>query len=243
MSKAVDIYGATVRGPRNRREGRANQDAWARSSGPFGDLVAVCDGMGSRPAADVGARAACEAVKKAVRLWPGSAASADPTHLVRLVETLWRLELSPRTASECASTCAFALREPDGHVLIVGLGDGLAVVRRADGDLLTLGGRSSESFGDETLALGTPHRIDDWWIATEPPSSGRTLVLATDGVADDIDPTQLAGFVDWLANDIGRIAPAARWRRLQQELRDWPVPHHVDDKTIAVLREAAGGQP
>lgn len=240
MSGTVDIYGASVRGPRNRREGRANQDAWVRAAGPFGDLIAVCDGMGSRPNADVGARAACKAAKKSVRLWPGSASSADPRHLVGLVEILWRLELTPRAASDCASTCALALREPDGHILIAGIGDGLALLKHKDGNLSSFGGRGSGAFGDETLALGTLHRIDDWWISVEPPGVGRTVVLATDGVADDIDVNRLAGFVDWLATDIGHLDPRPRWRRLQRELLDWPVPHHLDDKTIAILHERAG---
>ena len=234
------MYGASVRGPRNRGERRANQDAWTRARGEFGFLIGVCDGMGSRSASDVGARAACWALRRAASFWPGVKSSADPTHIVRLVEILWRLALSPRVPAECACTCIFALREPNGYLLLAGLGDGLALVRQADGSFATFGGRSLDSFGNETLALGTPHRIDDWWIATELPGVGRTVVLATDGVADDLDPERLDAFVAWLETDIGRLAPAARWRRLCAELRDWPVPHHTDDKTVAVLAEIAG---
>ena len=238
------MYGASVRGPRNLRQGRANQDAWTRAGGAFGHLIGVCDGMGSRPAADVGARAACRALRRAARLWPGGTSpddQADPTLLVRLVEILWRLELVPRAPAECASTCLFALREPDGRLLLAGLGDGLAIVRKAGGDLTTFGGRSPDAFGDETLALGTPHRIGDWWIVTEPPGRGRTVVLATDGVADDLAPERLDAFTHWLADDIGCLPPAARWRRLCRELRAWPVPRHLDDKTVAVLVERPGG--
>ena len=77
---------------------------------------------------------------------------------------------------------------------------------------------------------------------TEPPGHGRIVVLATDGVADDLDPERLGAFTDWLTTDVARLAPMARWRRLHQELRDWPVPRHVDDKTVAVLTEC-GGEP
>ena len=238
------MYGASVRGPRNLRQGRANQDAWIRAGGAFGHLIGVCDGMGSRLASDAGARAACQALRQAARLWPGAmspAGSADPSLLVRLVEILWRLDLAPRAPSECATTCLFALREPDGRLLFAGLGDGLAIVRKAGGGVATFGGRGRDAFGNDTLALGTPHRIDDWWIATEPPGRGRTVVLATDGVADDLVPERLDAFTDWLAGDVGRLAPAARWRRLCRELRAWPVPHHLDDKTVAVLVERPGG--
>lgn len=247
MAEAVDIFGASVRGPRNQRQGRANQDAWTHAQGAFGHLIGVCDGMGSRPASDAGARAACRALRQSARLWLGGGASpadrADPTHLVRLVEILWRLDLSPREPAACASTCLFALREPEGHLLFAGLGDGLAILRKAGRAIATFGGRTPDAFGDETLALGTPHRIDDWWIESEPPGRDRTVVLATDGVADDLAPERLEAFTDWLADDIGPLAPAARWRRLCRELRAWPVPRHLDDKTVAVLVERSGQVP
>ena len=240
------MFGASVRGPRNVRQGRANQDAWTRATGAFGHLIGVCDGLGSRPASDTGARAACRALRRTARLWPAGTSPADraaPTHFVRLVEILWRIELAPLAPAECASTCLFALRGPDGRLLLAGLGDGLAILREAGGGVVTFGGRSPDTFGDETLALGTPHRVDDWWLATEPPGCGRTVVLASDGVADDLVPETLGEFASWLADDIGSLAPTARWRRLCRELRDWPVPRHLDDKTVVVLVERPGSVP
>ena len=133
----------------------------------------------------------------------------------------------------------FALREPDGRLLLAGIGDGLAIVKGRNDRLVTFGGRGSASFGNDTLAMGAPHRIDDWWIASNPPAAGRVVVLATDGVADDLEPARMDAFVDWLSGEIEQLAAAARWRRLCRELRQWPVPNHVDDKTIAVLVEDA----
>lgn len=240
------MFGASVRGPRNVRQGRANQDAWTHAGGAFGHLIGVCDGMGSRPASETGARAACRALRRAARLWPGStspAGRADPTLLVRLVEILWRIEVAPLAPAECASTCLFALREPDGRLLLAGLGDGLAILRKTGGGVVTFGGRSPDAFGNATLALGTPHRIDDWWTVDEPPGCGRLVVLATDGVADDLVPETLGEFASWLADDVGSLAPATRWRRLCRELREWPVPRHLDDKTVAALVERPGGVP
>ena len=195
--------------------------------------------MGSRPDSDIGARTACRALRQAVRCWPGIASSADPKFFLRLVEIIWRLELAPYLPAQCATTCLFVLREPDGHLLLGGLGDGMIIVREGDGGLVTLGGRTLNDFGNETLALGVPHRLDDWWLETKPPGVGRIVVLATDGVADDLDPDKLQSFTNWLVSDIGCLSPAMRWRRLCRELRHWPVPHHVDDKTIAVLAEMA----
>lgn len=234
MARIVQTFGASVRGPRNQAEGRANQDAWTKASGAFGHLLGVCDGVGSRNEADVGAQAACRALRQAARHWRGG---VSEVHLVRLIETLWRLGIKQRKPSDCACTCMFALREPDGRLLLAGLGDGLAMIRHGGSDLMSFGGRGAGAFGNDTLALGAPHRIEDWWIASDPPRPGRTVVLATDGVADDLEPARKGALVDWLSGEVGRLPAAARWRRLCRELREWPVPHHVDDKTIAVMVE------
>jgi hypothetical protein len=178
-------------------------------------------------------------VKRAVGLWPGVAATADPFHLVRLVEVLWPLLLSPRSPDECATTCLFALRERGGHLILAGIGDGLGILRKPDGALATYGGRRESDFGNETGALGAPHRLDDWWIATDAPGGGRAVVLASDGVSDDLEPTRLGGFVEWLVHDLGDLPRPVRQRRLRRELHSWPVPHHVDDKTLAVMAETA----
>lgn len=237
------MYGASVRGLGNRRRGRANQDAWVRVAGAFGHLIAVCDGMGSRRTPEIGAHAACRALRRAVRIWLEGAPPAESpaaTLLIRLVEVLWRIELATCSPTECATTCLFALRACDGRLLLAGLGDGLAIVRDGRRNVETFGGRTPDGFGDETVALGTPHRIDDWWIVSKPASGSRTVVLVTDGVADDLAADRLAAFTDWLVVDVGRLSPAVRWRRLCRELRTWPVPRHTDDKTVAVLVESPG---
>ena len=156
---------------------------------------------------------------------------------MRLVETLWRLGIRQRKPADCACTCMFALREPDGRLVLAGLGDGLAMIRHRNNDLAVFGGREVAVFGNDTLALGTPHRIEDWWIASDPPHPNRVVVLATDGVADDLEPARRGALADWLSGEIRQLPAGARWRRLCRELRQWPVPHHVDDKTIAVMVE------
>lgn len=238
----VATFGASVRGPRNAREGGPNQDAWVRGTGRFGHVVAVADGLGSRTESHLGARAACRAVMQAVKLWPGVRTGADVRHLLRLVEIIWRLAVDP-AASERASTCCFCLREPDGHLLVAGLGDGLALLRHVEGSVQALGGRAPGDFGNETLALGAAHRLTDWWTHLEQPGTGRAILLATDGVADDLRPERHAGLMEWIVEDVTLLPGAARWRCLERELRDWPVPHHQDDKTLAALVEPPETEP
>ena len=238
MGLLVQRFGASVRGLRNADSGGPNQDAWASGSGRSGEHVVVCDGLGSRRSSDIGARAACLAVRRAVREWPGTDRGVGATHLVRLVEVLWRLLVAPHSPAECATTCAFVIREPSGALVLAGLGDALVLLRRADGETLRFGGRPAGAFGYETLALGTSHRLDDWWTGVVPSGIGRTVILATDGVSDDLAEDRYPAFAAWVANDIGALPPLARRRRLARELRDWPVPRHSADKTLAVLLES-----
>jgi len=234
----VEIFGASVKGPRNQSVGHPNQDAWMKAQGRFGSLAVICDGLGSRPRSHEGARFACRAVRKAVALWPGIRSRAKPVHLLRLVEILWRLALAPRGVDEFATTCLFALSEEDGHMILAGIGDGVALVRGPDCGVVRYGGRTTDNFGNETIGLGIPHKIQDWWFEVLPSSAHRAVVLASDGVSDDLRPDRLREFTDWLTAELAPLPSRVRWQRLQGELRRWPVSHHTDDKTLVVMIES-----
>lgn len=224
--------GASVRGPAHRAEAQLNQDAWAARSGPRGTLAVVCDGMGSRPLARQGARAAVAAAQAAAAHWLRSPCGR-PEDLVRLIEVLWRLRLGSTDPDSAATTCMVCALRPDGSGAAVQLGDGLIGLRRADGEFVPLTAER-QGFGSVSLALGTPHRLDDWGLHALPPlPKGAALLLASDGVADDLRPERRAAFVSWLVDDVAQRPRAAV--HLSRQLRAWPVPHHRDDKTLALL--------
>lgn len=181
-------------------------------------------------------------MRRAVARWPGAGTGADPADLIRLIEALWRLDVRPREPDVCASTCRFALLEKTGILVTANLGDGVTLVRGSGGDVTVYGGRDTEGFGNETLALGMRHRLGDWRIAVLPPQPERCVVLATDGIADDLRPDKLQGFVRWIAEEIAPLPPLRRAACLRKELNRWPVPHHTDDKTLAVMIEMEGEQ-
>jgi hypothetical protein len=226
-------FGASVRGPLHQAEDLPNQDAWLGGEHPFGTFVVVCDGMGSRTNARQGARMACRAVRQALRLW-SQAEQASLDMLPRLIMPLWKLAISPVPAEDCATTCLFALLTSEGRLVCGGLGDGLIALKADDDTQVILGERGG--FGNETLALGCPHRLDDWVlhdvnVGIKPVD----ILLATDGVADDLKPEKLSGFMDWLGHEFKPLAPVQRWRKVAHELKNWPTPKHLDDKTLALL--------
>lgn len=234
MAKHIIIFGASVRGPLHRLEGRPNEDAWLHARGPFGSLAVVCDGLGSRSHARAGARAACAAVKEAVFRW-SKANDAPLSYLSHLVEVLWRLRLHPTPPDSAATTCLLALATINGKCIAGGVGDGLALVRTGAALRIVVGKRD-EDFANETNGLGASKGPRAWTLAEFPPTDAeRVAVLATDGVADDLLPDRLDGFCDWLIDSFEPLAPRVRHNRLAAELRAWPTPGHLDDKTLVVV--------
>lgn len=175
---------------------------------------------------------ACRAVLDAVREWHKEGARTLDDLLGR-IEPLWLALIAPSAARDCASTCLFALSHRHGKLHVAAIGDGLALLRTRSGLEWVVGPRAG-GFVNETDALG---HAAQWTSRTFPRAGGDVVVLATDGVADDLLPERMESFVQWLMDDFASMPPTQRWRALQRELKDWPTPHHTDDKTLAVLAQ------
>ncbi len=243
MAQTTLSFGASIRGPLHLQQGITNQDAWLRAEGSFGSLIVVCDGLGSRPDALLGSRSACLAVREACVRWT-RVTGAPVYYLVHLIEVLWRLRIYPCAPPDAATTCLLALALPTGEMVVGGIGDGLVAIRTGDLPVSTIIGDRADSFSNETCALGVSPGMKAWHLTKLPFSHQQRLaVLASDGVADDLNPEKLDDFCDWLIFSFEELHPVQRWHRLVAELRAWPTPRHLDDKTIAVLKvnaEVAG---
>lgn len=237
LDLGVVAFGATVAGPAHEAAGEPNQDAWVSTRAGGWQVVAVADGLGSRPHAATGARAACTAAVEAVRTWRQTPA-APMEVLVALVHVLWRARVAPHEPDSCATTCIFAALGPDGAGVAAHLGDGLMLIRDAQG-LRPLHARPQGAFVNETRALGITKQTGAWSTAVFTPGA-RAIVLCTDGVADDLLPEKHDEFMVWATSHTDR-APRARGPALRAALRGWPTPKHLDDKTVAVI-QARGTQ-
>ena len=225
------VVASSVRGPAHRRVGLPCQDAWLAVPGSGPSFAAVADGLGSRPHARDGAYAAVRAARDAWRRWQTSAV-AGLDDLVRILEPTWRIRLGELEPGDCASTCLVYVEDRTGRAGLAQLGDGL-IARCGRGGDIEVHEVEPKDFG-HTLALGVPHRLDDWSLTMiEPLRPGEAVLLATDGVSEDLDRTRLTDLVGWVTNELA-FGPAPG-RRLAVELRAWPVPHHRDDKTLLVM--------
>jgi serine/threonine protein phosphatase PrpC len=226
-------FGASVRGPGHTRQKLPNQDAWLVRVRATYAVAAISDGLGSRPDTRRGAQAVCKAAAEAARAW-APYRQAAPEVLIRLLRILWEIRLAPYAPVNCAATCWVVVWMQSGRLVIAGLGDGLALVRRPDGEVTALA-REGSSFVNQTQSLGQPHRLADWRTMDLMASSGTIVLLATDGVADDLQPERRGDLAHWLATDLGTLPAWDQRRTLRHELQNWPTPGHVDDKTLVVL--------
>jgi serine/threonine protein phosphatase PrpC len=225
-----------VVGPSHRSEGKPNEDSWLGTHGAFGTLIVVSDGLGSRSEARKGAQMACRAVLDAVRAWhrAGTGAVAD---LLQRIEPLWLERIAPSIARDCAATCLFALAHARGHVHVAAIGDGMAFLRTRAGRLEWVVGPRASGFSNDTDALG---RASSWTHRSFPRAVGEVVVLASDGVSDDLLPDRIGDFVVWLMDEFSTLPAQRRCQALRRELTEWPTPRHNDDKTLAVLAQREG---
>lgn len=227
------VVATSVRGPAHIRDGVSCQDAWLAKLGTGASLAVVCDGMGSRPHAREGARAATLAARDAWQVWRRSTAGSVED-LVRLLEVCWRLRIHAIPPEQAAATCLLYAEDGHGRAILAQLGDGILAHRNKVGDVAVHPART-RGFGI-THALGTTHTLADWSLSLIPPlQPSESVMLATDGVSEDLERERLGDLMSWVVEDLGTQRNANLL--LRSELRNWPVPHHQDDKTLLVMWE------
>jgi len=147
---------------------------------------------------------------------------------------MWNVHVHHPGRDECATTCLFAVVTKDGRLLLAQLGDGLVLLQTPK-ETTTLEPPAGR-FGNATTGLGIASDVREWRLHFETNFQGTaSILLATDGVADDLVPEKRSEFLNFLVAGYGSRPAAARSRAIAQELRDWPTPRHLDDKTVAVL--------
>ena len=236
-SKTIAI-GASVAGPRHLSAGESNQDAWHAVHRAHGTMIVVSDGVGSAKYAAAGARHACQAATAVFgRLNPDSAAATFSEEVV----AEWISRLSGCQPSECAATFLFGVRFYTGRMLVGGVGDGLVAVchpRMPHGNKVV--SRRAGEFG-ETYSLADRSRTGSWTIEEfDDSDSEHRVLLATDGVSNDLIESRIYDLTAWLHQKFAR-ASGRGWRvGLRRELLRWPTPGSHDDKSLAMMWRVRG---
>ena len=223
--------GASVIGPHHLDHHQPNQDAMTLTGWRGGWLATVADGLGSRPHSDVGSRCACQVGKRVLK---ETVPSLKLAQALQTIHAQWINAIAPYEPRDMATTLLLSSITANGKVHAAQLGDGL-VLLRFGGQFQCMTPRR-EGYGNQTWALESAHQPERWQT-TEGylTQTGDGVVLMTDGIADDLDPEHLSGFMVGLYEDLRTRNRRNGRRWLENELTDWSTPGHSDDKTLVAI--------
>lgn len=229
----IDSIGFSVKGPYHIQENMPNQDAWKIRYTRFGVVGVVCDGFGSAPKSDFGAQLACKAVIEAFSIWTQNQKAPIET-LIRLIHDLWGLYIAPHDKKDCATTCLFVMYL-EGRIITGQLGDGLVLEEKLDRECLSVSPEKQHIFSNQTTGMGFARSLDEWRILDVSEKEVGAVLLATDGVSEDLVPWKRNELIQYLKTRYIPLSQKKRRRLIEKELEDWGTPNHLDDKTLMLI--------
>ncbi|MGO3455600.1 MAG: PP2C family serine/threonine-protein phosphatase [Marinomonadaceae bacterium] len=217
----------SVIGPGHLLNGQTNQDSVLVKRVPSGWLAVVCDGMGSKPHAEVGSRQACRAAFRVIKKVDFS---IENKVLIKQIYQKWLNSLGEIKASDAMTTCLIAWVSDSGVLRTFQLGDGLILTSQQLTEKL-----DANDFGNITTGLGKSKQFSDWQVTKQQLNVGDVIALMTDGISEDLNQGMELAFVNTIVESTNgkSIRHAKTW--LKNEFRYWGTPNHTDDKTLAVM--------
>ncbi len=228
----MNIHSAIIKGPKK----ETLQDAIGISNQKYFSLFIVADGLGSAKNSDFGAKKAIIAVEKAVTQWR-KLEKKDNKVLLQLIHFYWNLLIgdSDFKKKDCLTTCLFAYVDKlDRRIILGQLGDGILLFESKEETILV---KSSDDY-NFTKSLGSSKSFDDWNLKSFSfDINDFTLLIATDGVSEDLVENKETEFAESLIQKMLKLKRNKRNIYLKQLLENWPTKFHSDDKTICIAWE------
>ncbi|UGA53698.1 PP2C family serine/threonine-protein phosphatase [Vibrio sp. VB16] len=226
--------GVSVIGPLHIRENIPNQDYWLGKEYSWGSVLVVSDGLGSKPYADVGSKAACESVVEIAEKWDFDR-DFDQERFTRRIHSEWLRRILPLRAEDCSATCLFAIQV--GERCFLGkLGDGMICLGSwSDEAYVEVNHDNSDGFSNLTLALYSQYSFADWEVSVHDLSLNNFVFICTDGIADDLLKESVKEFACGVAKASEQKILDGVALEVPDWLVNWPVKGHTDDKTFALM--------
>lgn len=215
---------ASVKGKKPKRV--PNQDRLLVSMTGNCFIAVMADGLGSAKHARLGAALACEAVIRALQ----SGSSANVTWADRISE-LWTEMVAERDKkpSDCLTTCSFVVVQLDQRIISTGVLGDTAVFVQTDGEMKSSTDQSRD-FLNETECLGSSSSHFFLFDSHTYQKSFRIL-LATDGISEELEGPKVAGLVEHLRNNYFSTAKTSAGL-LKRNIKVTFGPLNNDDKSM-----------
>ena len=228
------ITGASVAGSVHVRQNMPNQDAFKCRNYGYGYVMAVADGVGSDRYSHFGSKAVVQAVHEAFCAY--ARGDLRRTQITKSIYRQYISILKKRYQSAASTTCLFAAYIFNQGLYLGLIGDGIICGYISSQPFIMQ--NTSDSFSNIVKPL-SPQKPHPNWITKFIPENRLTsiqLMLATDGVSEDILPNKETDFVGYLIDCINARREEDRQMKLLNLLENWETPKSLDDKTIVLFQ-------
>lgn len=234
LNQRYIVYGSSVIGSGHKKKLLPNQDSFLTEIRHDFVSVIVSDGVGSKPYSDIGSYWACKCLNKVFHEFQNDNKTASLSSLLKYHKSLWEYKISPYLPNDCAATLLFAVIL--GKQLFLGrLGDGMICLKQKRGFTILTDSKDT-SFSNITSCLNNKTKYSDWELFVCETKELEFVLLATDGVADDIESNEMKkSFAVEFNNTIVNTKNCSRTKKINSILNDWPPNFNGDDKTIAAI--------
>ena len=223
-------FSSSVKGPLHEQSGLPNQDATLGRKYHWGLVVAIADGLGSKSLSHIGSAMACESVMDNAS-YLAKNTDTPLQALPRLIHTFWLTKLGNQPITQCSSTLAFVILIRQ-KCIIGKIGDGMVVILNKDQSHLCIDRDPASEFTNITTCLGENFAQEDWYLTEHDSTLCNGIFLCTDGISEDLKEDQKVNFAREFLDEYLQRSKRSRKRWLKKLLTNWPVPGHVDDKTL-----------
>lgn len=232
------VIGFSQTGPAHIKHNLPNQDSYLCYKSKDVSLIVVSDGLGSKPFSHIGAKTACKAVLNAAKNFKNNKDTTSIKDFFEYIQSFWKSHLGERKPEECSATCLFALATKN-KIFIARLGDGMicSIGKSNEKDIL-LSDNKAGSFSNETFSLSNSNLINLWEYKSLPISDYKSILISTDGISSDLQTGSEIKFSKDLIESLQNKLYFTKKRVLSKLMKNWPVPKHSDDKTIAIMELA-----
>ena len=235
-------FGDSEIGPLHQRLGVPNQDAYHLELKSEPILIALSDGLGSKPLSHLGAQAVSRAVVRLAQHCMDDVIDAqvvEPMSLIELLHSFWLEELQGIDIEQCSCTALFAIVLGE-QTFIAQIGDGdCCIITSKQGEceqhVRFLTDKDDDLFANQTHSLGEIFQASEWQFYLQPTAELDACFLVTDGISDDLALDHRANFYVELLNQYRQLTDEQIKADVRRWISQWPVVGHSDDKTIVAL--------
>lgn len=190
-------------------------------------LAVLADGLGSAKWSRLGAKCACESAVQAYL-----SRSDENCDWIQSIPDIWRqlVNETGKLPSECSTTCALVFVDYSTQTITkASIGDTLVIVK-PDDSLSDLD-ENTDDFLNETTCLGHSD-IQRFCVEEFAYSTKFQILLATDGIAEDLELSRIGDFMSFIKKSCARLSRFESRTFLRRNISKAFSKFNNDDKSM-----------